>query len=487
MIGPIARIGDAFRVPTAVGWLVAILAVGAATAVAAIATWLGVLPLVLVVLLGAFATVVSFRWPLVALALFAALVPIEEVGLLEGIGTISRIAGLMFAVTYGIPRLGRLSLGAMPWAGWVYVLWAIFSLAWALSVNAALAEIPTLLQLFVIAVLIADFVVHRPEIVRPVLWVYSLSAAVTAVIGSVAYFTQSVADDRAAALTGQDPAQFAALLLPAFVFGLFELLDGNHRALGGLIAAVTALGVLVSATRGAWVAALIVVVLFVLPRFSLQRRVAAVAAILLMLTAMYQIPGIPDLVSERTGNALSTGGAGRTDIWGVGFTIYGSAPVTGVGYANFPVAYTPEAIRASGATYAGAFVVGRAPHNLIVGTLVELGPIGLLLLALFLGPLVLFRGWGPNATIVQAALASQLVAALFLDVLANRKQVWLLIGLAAGLAYLARLHGERRSIPWRAWLSGRRRSTAGSTFLPGAAGAPTGPRDPLPGQPDAGR
>ena len=126
MIGPIARIGDAFRVPTAVGWLVAILAVGAATAVAAIATWLGVLPLVLVVLLGAFATVVSFRWPLVALALFAALVPIEEVGLLEGIGTISRIAGLMFAVTYGIPRLGRLSLGAMPWAGWVYVLWAIF-------------------------------------------------------------------------------------------------------------------------------------------------------------------------------------------------------------------------------------------------------------------------------------------------------------------------------------------------------------------------
>ena len=39
---------------------------------------------------------------------------------------------------------------------------------------------------------------------------------------------------------------------------------------------------------------------------------------------------------------------------------------------------------------------------------------------------------------VQAALASLLVVALFLDVLSNRKQVWLIIGFAAGLSYLAR-------------------------------------------------
>ncbi len=75
---------------------------------------------------------------------------------------------------------------------------------------------------------------------------------------------------------------------------------------------------------------------------------------------------------------------------------------------------------------------------MLIGTLIELGPIGLLLVGLFLGPLVFQRGWGPDAATIQAALASLLTLALFLDVLANRKQVWLVIGLAAGLAVLAR-------------------------------------------------
>ena len=44
----------------------------------------------------------------------------------------------------------------------------------------------------------------------------------------------------------------------------------------------------------------------------------------------------------------------------------------------------------------------------------------------------------PQGTTVQAALASLVTMALFLDIVANRKQVWLVIGLAAGLAYLAR-------------------------------------------------
>ena len=61
----------------------------------------------------------------------------------------------------------------------------------------------------------------------------------------------------------------------------------------------------------------------------------------------YQIPGVPALIADRTSSALSTGGAGRTDIWSVAGTIYQSSPVLGVGYANFPVAYTPQVVRAS--------------------------------------------------------------------------------------------------------------------------------------------
>jgi hypothetical protein len=39
---------------------------------------------------------------------------------------------------------------------------------------------------------------------------------------------------------------------------------------------------------------------------------------------------------------------------------------------------------------------------------------------------------------IQAALVSLMTLALFLDIVSNRKQVWLVIGIAAGLAYIAR-------------------------------------------------
>ncbi len=148
----------------------------------------------------------------------------------------------------------------------------------------------------------------------------------------------------------------------------------------------------------------------------------------------FQVPGVADLVAQRTILATATGGAGRTDIWTVGIRIFESAPVTGVGYANFPVAYTPELVGDGPRARARL----RAPHNIVVGTLGELGLIGLACLVLFLAPLTLRRGWGPDAAVVQAILASLMVSALFLDVLGDRKQVWITIGLATGLAYLAR-------------------------------------------------
>ena len=240
-----------------------------------------------------------------------------------------------------------------------------------------------------------------------------------------------------------------------------------------------------SGTRGAWLAVVVVVALFVLPQLPGRKRVAAIVAVVVLVVAAYQLPGVADLIAERSGNALSTGGAGRADIWTVAAQIYQSAPVLGVGFANFPIAYTPEAVAAASITSVYRLEVGNAPHNVVVGTAVELGPIGLVLLAGFLGPLVLRRGWGPDAATIQAALASLLVVALFLDVLGNRKQVWLIIGLAAGLGYLARMadeHGANlrgRGLWW--WRrSPAQPSTVSSTSPPGSV-APRGqpaPRSP---------
>ena len=118
-------------------WLVAILALVCAPIVAALATWLRMQPIVLGLGIGGLLVVAGFRWPFVSLALFAALIPIEEVLVIEGIGTLSRVAGIVFAVTYAAPRLNNLSLGVMPPAGWAYVAFAMFSLIWAMDAPTA--------------------------------------------------------------------------------------------------------------------------------------------------------------------------------------------------------------------------------------------------------------------------------------------------------------------------------------------------------------
>ncbi len=90
-----------------------------------------------------------------------------------------------------------------------------------------------------------------------------------------------------------------------------------------------------------------------------------------------QIPGVADLLAERAGNAVSSGGAGRADIWSTGLSILESHSVLGVGYANFPVANTLDIARASDVRLGH---VGFGPHDLVIGTVAELGPVGLLLL-----------------------------------------------------------------------------------------------------------
>jgi O-antigen ligase len=406
----------------------------------AIATRSGMLLQVTAVALAVSAMLLSLRWPLVPLFAFAALIPFEEVVVFADFGTLSRIAGLMFAAAYAIPRLGHIRLQAMPLPAWAFMGWAVLSLGWALDPSATLDSLGTLIQLFAIAVLVADVVVCRPTVVRPLFWAYSLSAALTAFIGIAADLGGATGvGGRVGAFQNQDVAYFAAVLLPAFVFGTLELRDRRLRPLGIMVASVTAAGILISGTRGAWLSVAVVMILLILPRFRFPQRLFALAAIVLVSAAALQIPGVAGFVAQRADSAISSGGAGRTDIWAVGIAIYESAPIAGVGFGNFPVAFTPEQILQSNlAANPGS---ARAPHSIVVGTLAELGWVGLILLALFLLPLILRSGWGPDAVVVQAALVSLLVAALFLDVLANRKQVWLLIGLAAGLAFLARRKG----------------------------------------------
>jgi len=478
MTEAVARIRLATGVGSRLGWLIAGGLVVLVPLAIAFAARSDRLPLLAIAAGGALALVVSMRWPTIPLYTFAGLIPIEAVLLIGNLGTLSKFAGLLFMVAYGAQRLGKLTLSAMPAAAWGYIAWALLSLGWAIDADTAWGELSTLLQLFVIALLIADFVALRPTIVRPLLWVYSLSAALTGLLGILSFVSSSGPfGDRAVGLDNQDPAQFAVVLLPALVFSFFEIINGRWLIVSVPVALVTTGGVVVSGTRGVWLAVAIVVLLFILPKVDPVRRITAIVLTAILLLATLQLPGVGDMVAQRTETALSSGGAGRTDIWSVALNIYKEQPVLGVGYANFPVAYTADIVRESDVgTYSVNNPQGRGSHSMLVATMTELGPVGLLLLFSFIGPLVLRRGWGPDALVIQACLASLLTSAMFLDILANRKQVWLIIGIAAGRAYLARVRSRKQVTP----------PTSGIPIPASAAvsgGVPVTPGGPVPAGP----
>lgn len=405
------------------------------------------------------ALLVSLRWPLLPLFAFAALIPVDDLISFSSLGTMSRIAGVLFLIAYGVPRMGRIRVRAMPFAGWAYIGWAVLSIGWALDRSQTLAELSTLVQLFIVAVLIADVVANQPWTVRALMWTYSLTGGVTALVGIASYVSGGeFAGERVAALPNQDPAQFAALLVPAFIFALYELVNGRLLLLSAALSLLDLAAILLSGTRGAWLSVAVVVTIFVLPQLRPSRRFAAVGMIGVMLVLALQLPGVANLVTQRAAAAIPSGGAGRTDIWTVGLVIFESSPVAGVGFANFPEAYTHQAIQQSGITLATG--TGRGPHNIVIGTLGELGLVGLVLLGTFIVPLVVRRGWGPDGAVVRAMLAALMIDAFFLDILSNRKQVWLVIGLAAGLAFLAR----QRAAAETATVSGG--STADRSSLP---------------------
>jgi O-antigen ligase len=359
-------------------------------------------------------------------------------------GTVARIAGLVFFVGYLVRRPDALRLNAASVAGWLLVIWALISTLWAVNTGTGFEMWQSLAQLFGITLLVASVVAAEPAVVRPALWTYAASATVTALI-SVYWYLQGVTSDaaRAAAFADQDPALFASLLLPAAIFLTDEVQSPvartSLRAVAALALGACSVALVLSGTRSAWVGILVAMGVWVIVRREPRQMLALAAMACAIAILVAAVPGIGDFLFGRVQTGLATG-AGRTDIWAVGIGMLAASPLTGVGFGNFPVAFTPYAIAqvsaASGAS--GALFAGRGPHNVLLGIAVETGVLGGLLLVVFFASALLPPTRDRTITMVRVALISMFVQALFLDILLQ-KQLWLLLGIAFGLAASRRL------------------------------------------------
>ncbi|MDQ4098141.1 MAG: O-antigen ligase family protein [Actinomycetota bacterium] len=247
-------------------------------------------------------------------------------------------------------------------------------------------------------------------------------------------------------------ASFVAILLPLGTV-LAVLGGGRARVAIGAIGAVAVTELVITASRGGWLAAVVgMAVLGVLFRRELGRhrtavlRVAAAAAALAVVVTVLLGPlG----VIKRDVRSVLRAGPGTTvdlrlEVWASAWRVASDHPLLGVGPDVFPVVF-PAYASDRFLWLFGAFTVANGAHNLFLNTLANQGVAGLLALLAVLATAAIriTRSWrrlqagGETRLLlggVTAALVAYLVQACFnTQPLSLSLCFWALLGLAVAL------------------------------------------------------
>ena len=386
-------------------------------------------------------------------AAYVFLIPFDNLLGLSTFGTLTRILGLFAGLAFAWWMIRHRSVVKPPSSLMLWlalIAWAGVTLLWTSDVANGLRMLGTLAQIVMLYAVVSMMPVGGRD-VRTLLVAIIGGGVAASVFGLYLFHHQDPAQWELQRELGRlqiqlgenaiDVNHFAnALLLPIAALLVIAL---NERHLlrklfyGGLLATMIA-AVYVSASREALVGiGVMLVYLVVVSRKRLQLIIAAVIGGILSI--------LNPAVWQRFAEASTTGGAGRTSIWAVGLEALKHYWLLGSGAGSFTNAYDEAYIAVFQHNPAGWT---RNAHNVLIGTSVELGVIGLLLLVagwVAQYRLLRFVERGSRLdqmrTIAIAALTGLTICAFFID-LSTYKYVWLVFMLIAQARALAVLQPE---------------------------------------------
>jgi O-antigen ligase len=324
---------------------------------------------------------VTFVYPIqVAVGLFAFLVPFDSIAVIGEAThgrTLTWLAGaaagmILFAAGFAARRLKPPPAASIWWIS--FTLWCAVTAVWALNPQSSWQQLPTACAL--LGLYIACGCVRFTKRELQSIIILSILGGCVAAIWTIYLYSQGDPAARASLTLGSrdtNPNDFGmSLLLPiSLAFGYFLWCRSWLRKSIILLAiGVTTLGLLITMSRGA-VVALVVMLLVYLYRLRAGSRLIVPVVLLAVLLAF-----MPSVFFARFQEASQSGGSGRLGIWKVGLAALKHYGLFGAGFANFPFAYTNYASEAP--QFMGFY---RDPHNIYLRVAVETGLIGLLLFA----------------------------------------------------------------------------------------------------------
>lgn len=399
-------------------------------------TKLGML-LALLALFGPVSVYLALTSPLLfPFCLYVLLVPFDNLLDLSSFGTLTKLLGAACGVAL-LVWLARSRAAMAP--GRAVLVWAVFvvlcvaSVMWAIDPALALGPLFTTVELFALYAIIACMPVDAKTLTA-VLWTVIASGGLAACYGIYLLHTGGdMSHGRlfiaVAGANGNsshiDPNHFAASLLMPIGLATVTLVQARSwspRAAAFACLVLMAYGVAFAGSRGALLA-LVAMVLYLMIRSPKRWLIAGAALAGFGAALAYHSSAI-----SRFSMALSTGGAGRLEIWKVGWAAFRLQPVLGAGLGNFGLAYNRAFLDVS---LTKNIYWNQAPHSNLVWIAVELGCVGLVIF--LYAWWVQFRSlrsidrddaFFPLRTALEAGLIGLFVASLFLGTL-TYKYLWL--------------------------------------------------------------
>jgi O-antigen ligase len=330
--------------------------------------------------LALFGIPLAVAWPVpVCLGLFAFLVPFDSIARISGQGLITlnwavgAVAGAVLVIVGALTgRLQRPPIAALWWS--LFIAWGALTSLWALDPEMTWERLPMAVSLLLLYLAAVSFRVTSTEVI--VIMLFCIAGGVSAAVYTAAEMARSFNGSLRWSLEGTNPNIFAASLLLPLSLAIGQFLSVKNRmGKSWMLLAIGILGTvaLLTMSRGSLVAIAVMLAVFAY-RLGVNRWSLLIIAMIAVLVLL-----MPSTFFVRVAEGLESRAQGRFDIWNVGTELVARYGIFGVGLSNFAVGY------AQFAGYAEVFRgYERAPHNIYLGVIAELGIVGL---SLFVGTL----------------------------------------------------------------------------------------------------
>lgn len=361
-------------------------------------------------------------------------IPIENVVVLPGVGSLSRLLGIALVLVVipallgrGYINLRRQTVAVLLFA--LYVLWAFAGLLWTIELDSTIGYVFTFIQLLVLVAVVWQVCVTDSD-QRAVQQAYVIGATLAVADGFRNFLIGNEAVFQRFSVSNTDPNEYALVLALGIPLAwiLFSKGVGWMRILNLLYVPLALSAILLSGSRGGALAALVALLVFPLglgslDRFGRRTLVAFLVASLAVVPFVWgevtaglssNLERISSLGAELSTGTLSS----RRLIWDEGIAVVTQSPLLGVGGGAFPAAIE----RSSG--------LRELAHNTFLSIMVETGAVGLLLFVaiLVVTLLPLLRNFGP-ATMPGVVLLGTLMVGITPLSWEFRKPTWLIIAL----------------------------------------------------------